>query len=40
MTEELHRYAPPRADVADLAAADALLAVRPRSVVWACAIAA
>lgn len=30
------RYAPPRTDVADIAAPDALLAVRPRSVVWAC----
>jgi hypothetical protein len=38
MTEEPHRYAPPRADVANLGAADALLAVRPRSVVWACAL--
>jgi hypothetical protein len=30
------RYAAPRADVADLTAPDALLASRPRSVVWAC----
>lgn len=36
MTEEPQRFAPPRADVADLAAPDALLASRPRSVVWAC----
>ena len=36
MTDEQHRYAPPRAAVADLAAPDALLASRPRSVVWAC----
>lgn len=38
MTDEPRRYAPPRADVADLAATDALLATRPRSVVWACAL--
>ena len=38
MTEEPQRYAPPRADVADLAAPDALLASRPRSVVWACGL--
>jgi hypothetical protein len=36
MTQERQRYAPPRANVADLAAPDALLASRPRSVVWAC----
>lgn len=30
------RYAAPRADVADLARPDTLLASRPRSVVWAC----
>ena len=38
MTDEQQRYAPPRADVADLTAPDALLASRPRSVVWACAL--
>jgi hypothetical protein len=38
MTQGRQRYAPPRADVADLAAPDALLASRPRSVVWACAL--
>jgi hypothetical protein len=36
MTQERQRYAPPRADVADLATADVLLASRPRGVVWAC----
>jgi hypothetical protein len=34
--QEPQRYAPPRADVADLTAPDALLASRPRSVAWAC----
>jgi hypothetical protein len=38
MTQERPRYAPPRADVADLTAPDALLASRPRSVVWACGL--
>ncbi len=38
MTQERQRYAPPRADVADLTAPDALLAARPRSVVWACGL--
>jgi hypothetical protein len=32
------RYAPPRADVADLAVPDPLLSARPRSVVWACVL--
>jgi hypothetical protein len=32
------RYAAPRADVADLTAPYALLASRPRSVVWACVL--
>jgi hypothetical protein len=32
------RYAAPRADVADVTAPDALLASRPRSVAWACAL--
>lgn len=32
------RYAPPRTDVADIASPDALLASRPRSVAWACAL--
>lgn len=31
-------YAPPRADVTDLAAPDMLLSARPRSVVWACVL--
>jgi hypothetical protein len=38
MTPERQRYAAPRADVADLTAPDALLASRPRSVVWACGL--
>lgn len=37
MTAPPERFAPPRADVADIAGADPLLAARPRSVVWACA---
>ena len=32
------RYAPPRAELADPAEADALLAMRPRSVVWGVAL--
>jgi hypothetical protein len=38
MTQPPLRYAPPRTEVADLTPADALLAARPRSVVWACAL--
>ncbi len=38
MKEAPQRYAPPSAEVADVGAADALLAARPRSVVWACAL--
>ena len=38
MTDEPQRYAPPRADVADLTVPDALLAARPRSVAWACGL--
>lgn len=38
MSSPPDRYAPPRAAVADLAAADPLLAARPRGVVWACAL--
>lgn len=36
--EPTARYAPPRADVADLTVPDPLLAARPRSVAWACAL--
>lgn len=32
------RYAPPHTDVSDLVAPDAMLAARPRSVAWACAL--
>jgi hypothetical protein len=38
MTPSPDRYAPPRANVMDLAAADTLLAARPRTVVWACGL--
>jgi hypothetical protein len=38
MTLSPDRYAPPHADVAELTPADALLAARPRGVVWACGL--
>jgi hypothetical protein len=38
MPDPAGRYAPPRADVAEIVAPDLLLAARPRSVAWACVL--